>query len=189
MPESDEQLVGWSQAGDPAAFVELFWRHGSAVHAYLVRRIGRQDADDLLSEVWLRAFKSRVNYDRRRPDARPWLYGIARHVLHAHWHRTAHPAMPAPGPVALDCWAEVDARLDAAVQRAVLRQALARLSDAEREVLLLVVWEQLTPAEVAVALGIPQGTARSRLHRALAALRTDVVSGSSVLPRLCPKEA
>ncbi|MDA8384967.1 MAG: sigma-70 family RNA polymerase sigma factor [Actinomycetota bacterium] len=189
MEESDEQLVGWSQAGDPAAFVELFSRHGPAVHAYLVRRTGRQDADDLLSEVWLRAFESRGNYDRRCLDARPWLYGIARHVLYAHWHRTARPVWPASGPVALDCWAEVDARLDAAAQRAALVQALASLPEGEREVLLLVVWEQLTPAEVAVALGIPQGTARSRLHRALVALRTDVVPGSSVLPRLCPKEA
>ena len=80
MDETDEQVVGWSEAGEPAAFVELVWRHGPAVHAYLARRTGRQDADDLLGEVWLRAFKGRASYDRRCPDARPWLYGIARNV-------------------------------------------------------------------------------------------------------------
>jgi DNA-directed RNA polymerase specialized sigma24 family protein len=83
MDETDEQVVSWSEAGDPAAFVELVWRHGPAVHAYLARRTGRQDADDLLGEVWLRAFKGRASYDRRCPDARPWLYGIARNVLRA----------------------------------------------------------------------------------------------------------
>jgi RNA polymerase sigma-70 factor (ECF subfamily) len=49
--------------------------------------------------------------------------------------------------------------------------ALRALPAAEREVLLLVAWEQLTPAEAAAVLGVPQGTVRSRLHRARAALR------------------
>jgi RNA polymerase sigma-70 factor (ECF subfamily) len=53
---------------------------------------------------------------------------------------------------------------------------LARLSDDEREVLLLVAWERLTPAEAAETLGIPQGTARSRLHRARALMRGELVS-------------
>jgi RNA polymerase sigma-70 factor (ECF subfamily) len=48
---------------------------------------------------------------------------------------------------------------------------LAELSGDDREVLLLVTWEGLAPAEVAAALGIPQGTARSRLHRARVTLR------------------
>ena len=52
-----------------------------------------------------------------------------------------------------------------------LRRALARLTPGDREVLLLVTWEGLTPAETAIALGIPPGTARSRLHRARALMR------------------
>lgn len=189
MEESDEELVSWSRAGDPVAFVEVFWRHGSAVHAYLARRSGRQDADDLLSEVWLRAFKGRGGYDREFADARPWLYGIARHVLHAHWRQIGRPAVPILEPAPLDYWQEVDARLDATAQREALRSALARLPDGEREVLLLVVWEQLTPAEAALTLGIPQGTARSRLHRALVALRAEPAPISPVLLRMYPKEA
>ncbi len=189
MDETDEQLLGGSKVGDPAAFIELFWRHGSAVHAYLARRTGRQDADDLLSEVWLRAFKSRTNYDCRYADARPWLYGIARNVLRAHWSQTARPLAFTEEAVAIDPWSDADRRLDAAAQVEMLRPILATLSEDEREVLLLVVWEQLTPAEAAVTLGIPQGTARSRLHRALSALRCEVGADSSVLNRLYPKEA
>jgi RNA polymerase sigma-70 factor (ECF subfamily) len=52
-----------------------------------------------------------------------------------------------------------------------LRSAVRALPSAERDVLLLVAWEQLTPAQAAAALGVPQGTARSRLHRARTALR------------------
>jgi RNA polymerase sigma-70 factor (ECF subfamily) len=62
--------------------------------------------------------------------------------------------------------AAVDARLDAAALAPQLRQALKDLPDVERELLLLVAWENLTPTEAAQALGIPAGTARSRLHRA-----------------------
>ena len=188
MGETDEQLLGWSKADDPAAFIELFWRHGAAVHAYLARRTGREDADDLLSEVWLRAFKGRGSYDCRYPDARPWLYGIARNVLRAHWREAARP-LAFTEEAAVDPWSDADRRLDAAAQVEMLRPTLATLSEDEREVLLLVVWEQLAPAEVAVTLGIPQGTARSRLHRALSALRCEVGADSSVLNHSYPKEA
>ncbi|RPK41174.1 ECF RNA polymerase sigma factor SigE [Streptomyces sp. ADI92-24] len=65
----------------------------------------------------------------------------------------------------------MDQRLDAAALAPALRQALAELPAEERELLLLVSWEQLTPAEAATAVGIPAGTARSRLHRARGRLR------------------
>jgi len=170
MHESDAALVGRAAAGESAAFAELLRRHDQAVHAYLARRSGRQDADDLLSEVWLRAFEARASYDRRWPDARPWLYGIARNVLRAHWRRLGRTAPSVPAGSS-DPWPDVDARIDAAAGVSALRRALAELPPGDRAVLLLVSWEGLAPAEVAVALGIPQGTARSRLHRARTSIR------------------
>jgi RNA polymerase sigma-70 factor (ECF subfamily) len=170
MGESDASLVSRSVAEDPAVFVELLRRHGLAVHAYLARRCGSDDADDLLSEVWLHAFGARATYDRRWPDARPWLYGIARNVLRTHWRRQRRPSPPGERGSS-DPWPDVDARLDAVAQAAALRRALAALPDDDRAVLLLVTWEGLAPAEVAIALAIPPGTARSRLHRARTSLR------------------
>ena len=73
-----------------------------------------------------------------------------------------------------DPWPEVDARLDAEALGASLRRAVLALSEDEREVLLLVAWEHLTPTEAAVTLGIPPGTARSRLHRARALIGDQV---------------
>jgi RNA polymerase sigma factor (sigma-70 family) len=173
-------------------FVRLFWRHGPAVHSYLSRRAGRQQADDLLEEVWVRAFRSRERYDDRLP-APAWLYGIARNVLLGHF-RSQH-SIPAGetgrrnlGEPAPDLWGAVDDRLDARRTVASLTEALAALSDDDREVLLLVAWEQLTPAEVAVVLDIPQGTARSRLHRARAQLRA-YVETSKTPPRPDPKSS
>ena len=63
-------------------------------------------------------------------------------------------------------WEAVDERLDAHAERGRLRTALNVLADSDRELLLLVAWEGLTPAEAAVALGISPVAARTRLHRA-----------------------
>jgi len=177
---------------DLDSFVDQFRQHGPAVHAYLSRRVGANEADDLFSEVWMRAFRSRHTYDRRHPDPRPWLYGIARHTLSRHWQRGRTPDALADrrGSVdPTDPWTAADARLDAAAQRPSLRDALAQLGEEEREVLLLVAWEGLTPAEVALTLGIPQGTARSRLHRARHAVQIALNSGNVIPLSPLPKEA
>ena len=184
--ETDGALIEQSVRGRPDAFVEVVQRHEVAVHGFLARRAGRQAADDLLGEVWVRAFAARGGYDPGYDDARPWLYGIARNVLRAHWRASkarrdadqqaaeAHQAAEA----AVDPWDDVVDRLDSAARTQDLVSALRALPAAERDVLLLVAWEQLTPAEAAVVLGVPPGTARSRLHRARAALRAVLGGGN-----------
>jgi RNA polymerase sigma-70 factor, ECF subfamily len=180
--ETDGALIEWSVRGRPDAFVEVVRRHEVAVHKFLARRAGRDAADDLLSEVWVRAFGGRHTFRPEQTDALPWLYGIARNVLRAHW-RTAGASRTTLGDGAaagagaeevdepVDPWDEVVERLDSAAWARQLAAAVRELPSACREVLLLVAWEELTPAEAAEVLGIPQGTARSRLHRARAALR------------------
>ena len=164
---------------DRDEFVELFWRHGAAVHAYLSRRAGQQDADDLLGEVWLQAFRSRGRFDRRWPSALPWLYGIAHNVLRTHWRQ--HPPTPSPEEPtgSHDPWPAVDERLDAAN----IRAALAKLTEQEREALLLVAWEQLSPTEAAITLNVRPGTLRGRLHRARVQLRKHLDLPDEPTPR------
>lgn len=170
MEEPDGQLVGWSRVHDPRAFAELVGRHGAAVHSYLARRAGRQDADDLLSEVWLRAFARRATYDSSWADARPWLYGIARNVVLNHLRRQGRP-VALPAALSVDPWPDTDSRIDASGQWSELCQALRTISEGDREVLLLVAWEGLTPTQAALVLDIPPATARSRLFRARQLLR------------------
>ncbi len=179
--ETDGVLIERSARGRPDAFVEVVRRHEVAVHAFLARRAGRQAADDLLGEVWVRAFGGRAGFDPAHSDARPWLYGIARNVLRAHWRGVRLADQPAvveaadrAGAVhAVDPWDDVIDRLDSAATARTREMvgAVRALPSEEREVLLLVAWEQLTPTQAALVLGIPPGTARSRLHRARAALR------------------
>src|SRR5262245_22470993 len=142
----DAELIARSLRGDEEAFVEVVRRHEVAVGAYLARRVGRELAEDLLGEVWVAALASRASYDRSFPDAGPWLYGVAHNTLRRHWRsRPAEvPADVADLESGWDPWAAVDDRVDV---ESVLRQALALLRPPQREILTLVVWEDLTVAD------------------------------------------
>jgi RNA polymerase sigma factor (sigma-70 family) len=169
---SEAELIGWTLAGDGEAFFGVVRRHEAAVGAYLSRRAGRAVAKDLLSEVWLAAFGSRSAYDRSFPDARPWLFGVARNTLRRHW-RSLPAEDPLPDHTHLeagwDPWPAVGERIDGA---AALRAAVMGLRPAEREVLTLVVWEDLSVVDAARALGIPSGSAYRHLHHARLTLRS-----------------
>lgn len=150
-------------------FVAQVERHGGDIHAYLSRRTVAGLADDLLGDVWVAAYGGRSGFDPDLGTARAWLFGVARHVLHGYYRK--HRLRTSVGRVLgidrpIDETAAVDARLDAAALAPQLRQGLRELPAVERELLLLVAWENLSPTEAAQVLGIPPGTARSRLHRA-----------------------
>ncbi len=80
---SDAEVIRASLS-DPASFAALFDRHAGSVHRYLAKRVGRADAEDLVGETFAAAFRSRATFDPERADVRPWLFGIATHVVHHH---------------------------------------------------------------------------------------------------------
>ncbi|MFF4773547.1 RNA polymerase sigma factor [Microtetraspora fusca] len=165
----------------PEEFSGVFDRYADEIHAYVSRRLGPElgQADDVTAETFLVAFRKRHKYDLTRPDARPWLYGIAGKLISGHRRSEtrrlkslAKAAGGADGPGAALHEEERSAeRVSAAAMRPALAAALARLSAAERDLLLLVAWADLTYEETAEALKIPVGTVRSRLHRIRAKLR------------------
>ncbi len=163
-----------ASATTPADFATIFDRHFDAVHAYLQRRIGRDLADELSAEAFLIAFDGRARYDLSRPDARPWLFGIATNLLHRHRRHELRElrayARSAVDPI-LDAFDGVDARIDASGIRRKLVDALAHVPADELDALLLLAWADFSYAEIAEALAIPIGTVRSRLSRARARIR------------------
>jgi RNA polymerase sigma-70 factor (ECF subfamily) len=143
----------------------VYERHARSVHRYLSRRVGAAAADDLLGDVFVAAVEARLRvHPHPSGSALPWLYGIAGNLVRSHLRRRTPQA---PEDTAFD-WDAVDDRLDAEARSKDLRQALTQLTEAERELLLLVAWEGLTPAEAGEALGLTAVAARSRLHRARA---------------------
>jgi RNA polymerase sigma-70 factor (ECF subfamily) len=149
-------------------FAAVFDRHAPTIHRYLQRRVADHAAEDLLSETFLVAFRRRASFDVERTDARPWLYGIAAKLVVDHHRRETRQRRLAdwPEPAPDEHADAVADRVSAQARQPALRAALERLSVEDREVLLLIAWEELSYAEVAEAMSVPVGTVRSRLHRA-----------------------
>jgi RNA polymerase sigma factor (sigma-70 family) len=171
---SDAAIIERSVAV-PECFAEIFDRHAEGIYRYAARRLGQQAAADVMSEVFLAAFRNRRRYDTGRDDARPWLYGIAINVISQHQRaqrRYARVLATVRDVPATDVVAdEVLDRVAAAQLRPRIMQVLAGLSDRDRELVLLVAWAELSYEQAARALGIPLGTVRSRLHRIRVKLR------------------
>lgn len=172
---TDADLITESQVS-PELFAVLFDRHAVAIHRYVARRLGSTEADDLLGQTFLLAFERRHAYDETRSGALPWLYGIASNLIHRRRRDEVrqYRAYSRTGADREDAElaAEVAERLDAAITTRALSGVLANLRSAERDVLLLFAWEDLSYPEIAQALNIPLGTVRSRLFRARRALRS-----------------
>jgi len=178
---ADSAAIGESLR-QPERFAVLYDRYAIALHRYAGRRVGDDAADDLVAATFLAAFQARRRYDLERASARPWLFGILTKEI-ARRQRTerarlralarAWPDRPADG-VADRVADDVTAR----AANGPLAAALARLSSAERGVLLLIAWADLDYNETAQALGIPVGTVRSRLNRARRKVR-EALSGTN----------
>ncbi|MEU9660449.1 RNA polymerase sigma factor [Streptomyces chartreusis] len=157
----------------PELFARLYDRYAPDIHRYAARRLGETAADDITADTFLTAFRIRARYDRTRPSARPWLYGIAANLI-GKQRRAEVRALRALARTGYDrvaaSWVE-DTESRVAAQ-GPLADALASLSAGDRHVLLLVAWADLTYQEVAEALDLPVGTVRSRLNRARRKVRT-----------------
>jgi len=143
----------------------LYEAHAGSIHAYALRRSDRETAEEVTARVFLIAWRRRSSMPQ---DPLPWLYGVARKVLseerrgaarrgalHRRLARSgANPAVQMPPIPDHD-----------------LAEALGGLSEMDREALLLRYWEDLSPEQIAVALGCSKAALAVRLHRARARLR------------------
>jgi RNA polymerase sigma-70 factor (ECF subfamily) len=146
-----------------ARLEELFRRHHRHVFAYAARRVpGR--ADDVVAQVFAIAWR---RIDDVPADAEPWLYGVARRVVAGEWRaQSRREAL-----VSRLCEVAPAETADGE-DHADLYELLARLGEADREALLLLYWEELTPARAAEALGITREAFNQRASRARLRLRT-----------------
>ncbi|MFI7468966.1 RNA polymerase sigma factor [Nonomuraea sp. NPDC049646] len=163
-------------ATDPDAFEAFYRRHVDAVTSFLARRVDDpHTAADLVAEVFMAVLDSAHTYRPGRGSEIAWLYGVARNTLSAE-RRRAYKELRLADRVGgrrhldSDDVAELVARIDAENLARRAFQAMAGLPDGDRAMLELVVIDQLTISEAAAALGIRQGAARARLHRARHAL-------------------
>ncbi|SFL01183.1 RNA polymerase, sigma subunit, ECF family [Streptosporangium canum] len=164
-------------ATDHVAFEAFYRRHVDAVTRFLARRVDDpHTVADLVAEVFMAVLDSAHTYRAGLGTEIAWLYGVARNTLSAERRRAFKESrltsrVSGRRPLDTDDVARLEERIDAEGPARKVFQAMADLPEGERAVLELVVIDQLTVTEAAMALGIRSGTAKVRLHRARRTLR------------------
>jgi RNA polymerase sigma-70 factor, ECF subfamily len=162
---TDEDLMRAVTVGDGRALEELCRRYERSLYQFLFRHGGGRDADDLYQETWLRVVRAADRFDPGRRFS-TWLFQIAVNLCRD-WHRRRPPE-----PVALATTEQTARDGSTAVTEAGMdaRRLLAALPEAQRSVVILRYYHDLTEDEIAEIVGCARGTVKSRLHYALARL-------------------
>ena len=148
----------------------LYEAHAGELYGFALRTLGeRGAAEDLVQEVFLRAWLRAETYRPERGSVRGWLFAIARNLaIDTARARAARPLL------AEDVGEEtgsLDGEFDRIEQRIVLAEALGRLTPDHRRALIEIAIRERTVNEAAALFGVPPGTVKSRLFYALKALR------------------
>ena len=165
----DASLISRSLA-DGRSFESVFDRHYPAVRRFLAVQAGAHAADDLASETFTVAFRRRGSYDLSRPNAGPWLYGIALNLLRRH-RRTEASRQHAYMQVAAGLGGADEVSAEGFDANGRVSLALGGLREQDRELIVLYAWAELSYEELASVFDLPIGTVRSRLSRVRAQLR------------------
>jgi RNA polymerase sigma-70 factor, ECF subfamily len=192
---SDEELMARFQAGETPAFDALVRRYERELYGYLRRYVGDGSlAEDVFQNTFLQLYLKSDHYETGR-RVRPWLYTIATHqAVDALRRNGRHQAVSlelaretAPDGEAESLAASLEGRdpspFEAASgeeQAVRVREAVQRLPDFLRQVLLMAYYQGLKYREVAEALNIPVGTVKSRLHAALVKLQELMSAAAAV---------
>jgi RNA polymerase sigma-70 factor (ECF subfamily) len=184
---SDEYLLAQVRAGEHDYLADLIRRYERELYGYLRRYLGRDDlADEVFQATFVQVFRKIGQYEPGRP-ARPWLYAVATNqAIDALRRRARRPDRVTDPTMGFPAGSDDDARpfldllpasgpspaenLETDELRQQVRDAVDRLPELFRQVVLLAYFQGLKLQEVGDVLGIPVGTVKSRMHAAVAKL-------------------
>ena len=175
----DIELVRAMARGDRDAFAQLYDRFSPLLMAVSMRVLGdRREAEDLIHDVFLEAWRQIADYDPARGTVRAWLLVRARSRALDRRKSAAVSRTIAVDPERfLEAAADEPEDAATAPDRTTVRRLLTELGDEQRAVLELGYFEGLSSAEIAERLGLPIGTVKSRVAAALAKLRAGLSEG------------
>lgn len=150
---------------------ELYRRYSGELYGFALNALtDRELAEEVVQDVFARAWRRAADYDARRGSVRTWLYAITRNrIVDARRRAAVRPGL-APHEAEV-VPAELDSELEQAVLRWQMAAALTRLSPEHREVIRLAHYGGLTLREISERKGIPLGTVKSRTSYAMRTLR------------------
>jgi RNA polymerase sigma-70 factor (ECF subfamily) len=168
---------------DPTTFGRIYDEHRRGVHTTAFRVLGSTAAaQDVVQDVFLRVWRNPAKFDARRGELGSYLRLMARSRAVDLWREGQASGraedrlrvVVAQDPPRFD--AQPDHLALASADRSVVRAALGRLPESQREALVLAYWGGLTADQIADRAGVPLGTAKSRIRLGLARLRTELQS-------------
>jgi RNA polymerase sigma-70 factor (ECF subfamily) len=174
----DDLLIAAIAAGDDTALRALFARHAPWLAARLRSALPAPDVEDVLQETFLAVWRGAGGY-RPQGAAGGWLWGVARRQAALFLRRRGPAELVLPAVIAADRRQAADPA-EAAVSRADIDGAvgvLGPVGSPDREVWRLMYVEDRPVAEVAELMGVPEGTVKSRAHRAKRLLRAALGGG------------
>ncbi len=177
MSEPEEAVCVEAAKISPEAFGELYEQYVDHIYSYIYHRVGNvHDAEDLTSRTFYRALSHLSAYEDKGVPFSAWLYRIA-HNLVANWHRDrGRRPVVALDDLVLHARADLypESVAESNDEARLLSEAIARLDDARRELLVLKFTEGLSNAEIGSIMGRSEGAIKSLYHRTLLALRKDL---------------
>jgi RNA polymerase sigma-70 factor (ECF subfamily) len=181
---TDGALVRAAKSGDASAFGELYERYRDAIYRYCLSRTGTAHAaEDLTSDVFVKALQSLDRYQERGLPFVAFLYRIARNAAIDRARTLKQPLSVDELVTEPASRQNVEADATLAVDRSILLTALAKLKADDRDVLVMRFIEGYSAIEVAAALGKTEGAVRTLQHRALERLRKQFEDAQRELAR------
>ena len=176
----ERDLIRRAQQRDADAFTELYRRHVDMIYRYVLLRVGDESvAEDLASEVFMRALEAIGDYEDRGAPLAAWLYRIASARVIDYWRRSDRQ------DVSIDAGSidlPVDMPANDVIAYKLLAQSLRRLTAEQQEVIILKYVEGYSLAEVAEITGRTEGAVKALQHRALASLARLMESDDDTAP-------
>lgn len=174
--EREAEIVRRAREGDVEAFEKLVGEHQHAVYRACRRYVDDGDAEDAAQETFIRLFTHGESLDPQRPVL-PWLLAVARRLCIDRLRKSARFAEETPStPEPADPTEDPERGAAAREQLVTLQAALGELPEGQREAMALFHFDELSYAQIAEVLAVPQGTVMTWIHRGRARLR-QIVEG------------
>ncbi|MFF1408607.1 RNA polymerase sigma factor [Streptomyces sp. NPDC058289] len=170
--QDDARLAAGFAAGDEECVAAVYRRWRPLVHALARRSLGdEREAEDVTQQVFLAAWRGRGGYRPGPGGLGAWLTGITRHKVADALEARTRRARVVQAAARVCVQARSEPGPERAVERVVLLGELARLPSAQQRVLRLAFYADLTQSQIADRTGLPLGTVKSHMRRALQVLR------------------
>lgn len=168
----EQKLIRLAQAGDQETFARLYDAYAERIYRYVYFRVADQEqAEDITSQVFLKAWEKLHTYQAGESPFMAWLYRIAHNAVIDHYRtKKVSISLEEVNPVEVSYADAVDERLDLQVKSQKLREALQELTEEQQQVLILKFVGGLSTSEIAQQLGKRQGAVRALQMRALQGL-------------------